>query len=55
MNTHTIITNIDQKVSKLCEEADGKNQVVSDTYVLYHYRINANHRTGSKEVSDLDH
>ena len=55
MNTHTIVVDIHQKVSKTREEADSQNRAVSDAYTLHHYRINADHRTDSKQVSNLDH
>ena len=37
LNTHTIVTDIRQDVSRIREDAGNPNQAVSDTHTFYHF------------------
>ena len=53
MNTHVIMADIRQDVSRLREGADNQNQSVSDTRVRQRVSIHINRRLDSEQVSNL--
>ena len=54
LNTHTIITDIRQDVSKIREDSGSPNQVVSDMHTFYHPQTHADHYLGSELASNFD-
>ena len=55
MNTHILIADMRQDVSRICEGADNQNQAVSDTRVVQHFSIHINCRLDSGQVSNTDY
>lgn len=55
MNTHTIIKDMRQDVSKLREDTDGQNRVVSDTHIFYCSSIPTNCCLDSEQVRNFDY
>ena len=55
LNTHTIVTDIRQDVSKIREDSGRPNQVVSGVHSFYHPPNHANRCLGSEQVSDFDY
>ena len=55
LNTHTIVNDIRQDVSKIREDAGDLNQVVSDMYNFYHFPTHSDRRLDSERVSNFDH
>ena len=54
LNTHNIVTDMRQDVSKIREDGGGPNQVVSDLHTFYHSPIHTDHCLGSEQVNDFD-
>ena len=55
MNTHTIVADIHQSVSRTREHIDGQNRVVSVTLYSVRHRINADHYLDSRQVSNFNY
>ena len=54
LNTHTIVTDIRQDVSKIREDAGVPNRAVSDMYTCYHFPTHSNRCLDSELVSNSD-
>ena len=54
LNTHTIVTDIRQDVSKIREDTSGPNQVVSYMHPFYYSPSHADRCLGSEQVNDFD-
>ena len=54
MNTHTIITDIRQDVSKIREDIGSQNRAVCDMWTFYCFSIHANRHLDSEQVRNLD-
>ena len=55
MNTHVVIADMRQDVSRILEGADSENQPVSDTRVRQRFSIHTNCRLDSEQVSNFGH
>ena len=54
MNTHVIVADIRQDVSRIREGADSQNRAVSDMPICQRFLIHINCRLESEQVSNFD-
>ena len=55
INTHTIIADMRQNISKIREDTGSQNGVVRGVHVLYRFSIRANCCLDSEQVRNLDY
>ena len=55
MNTHVIIADIHQDVSRIREGTNSQNQAVSDTRVHQYFSNHANYHLDSEQVSNFQY